>query len=211
MFDYPETRASLILRLKHDCDQAAWDEFVEIYRPVFYRTARRKGLQDADAEDLAQQVLASVAAAVPGWDPDVSRGRFRGWLHRIAENRIINMLTRRPCDRAVGGELTEALLAGHRSLAGRICCDVESVLTPSLAGLKDALLKVLDPEDVKRRENFNPSAHRHAWGIAAAGNDAAGLVAHRSGIHSTDSVPRGRRDHLLQPGSSHAETSDQGF
>jgi RNA polymerase sigma factor (sigma-70 family) len=113
--DYPETRASLILRLKHDYDQAAWGEFVEIYRPVVYRLARRKGLQDADAEDLAQQVLASVAAAVRRWDPDKSRGRFRGWLHRIAENRIINMLTRRTCDRAVGGELTDAVLAGQPS------------------------------------------------------------------------------------------------
>jgi hypothetical protein len=43
----------------------------------------------------------------------------------------------------------------NRLLAGRMCCDVESVLTPSLAGLKDALMKILDPEEAKRPENFN--------------------------------------------------------
>ena len=113
MSDYPETRASLIVRLRDAADQAAWGEFVEIYRPVVYRLARRKGLQDADADDLAQQVLAAVASAVRRWQPDSARGRFRAWLSRIAHNRIINALTRRAPDRAVGGEPATDLLAAN--------------------------------------------------------------------------------------------------
>ena len=60
----PDTRASLILRLQDATDVAAWDEFAEVYAPAVYRSARRMGLQAADADDCAQEVLASVARSV---------------------------------------------------------------------------------------------------------------------------------------------------
>ena len=64
----PETRASLLLRLADRADEAAWQEFAKIYTPVVYRLALRRGLQHADAEDLSQQVLASVAKAIDRWN-----------------------------------------------------------------------------------------------------------------------------------------------
>jgi RNA polymerase sigma-70 factor (ECF subfamily) len=90
----PETRHSLLVRLQRGVDQEAWQEFVKIYRPVILRMARHKGLQHADAEDLAQQVLLSVAAAIGQWRPDAERAKFRTWLARVAHNRMINMLAR---------------------------------------------------------------------------------------------------------------------
>ena len=63
MPELPETRASLLLRVQ-EAEAGAWDEFVEIYRPLVYRMARRRGWQDADAQDLAQQVLVKVAGAI---------------------------------------------------------------------------------------------------------------------------------------------------
>jgi WD40 repeat protein len=61
---FPDTRLSLIARLKDSSDQEAWSQFVEIYQPLIHQLALRKGLQDADAEDLTQQVFSAVAVAL---------------------------------------------------------------------------------------------------------------------------------------------------
>lgn len=110
MNEFPDTRESLLLQVRDPANRIAWDEFVRIYRPVIVRTAIARGLQHADAQDLAQQVLMAVAGAVGAWERRDESTRFRHWLSRVTRNAILNALMRRPQDQAVGGWSAEDLL-----------------------------------------------------------------------------------------------------
>ncbi len=103
MSGIPQTSASLLLRIKDPADRDAWEEFVAIYRPVIYRMARRRGLQDADAQDLVQRVLGSVASSVEEWEHDPRRARFSTWLTTVTRNAIIDTLRRIKPDQNAGG------------------------------------------------------------------------------------------------------------
>lgn len=91
----PETRASLILRLPDATDVAAWNELVDIYSPLVRRLAFAQGMQLADADDLTQEVFASIAQSISRWLDRPDRGPFRAWLLTIARNAAVNHLTRR--------------------------------------------------------------------------------------------------------------------
>src|SRR5258708_6647580 len=90
----PLTRASLLVRLRDPNDADAWKEFVRLYAAVIYGFARKRGLQDADAADLMQEVLRSVSGAVGRLNYDPGKGTFRGWLYAITRNKLNTFLTR---------------------------------------------------------------------------------------------------------------------
>jgi RNA polymerase sigma factor (sigma-70 family) len=113
MDNEPTTRASLLLRLRDQQDDAAWTRFVDVYGPLVFRYAQRRGFQDADAADLTQDVLHSVARAMRSFQYDRTRGSFRGWLFtatRRAWQRA--RANRRQQAQAVGSEVDRLVEGG---------------------------------------------------------------------------------------------------
>src|SRR4051812_3012481 len=88
MADFPDTRASLLVRLRDRKDETAWAEFVDLYAPLVYAYARKQGLQDADAADLSQDVLLAFAGAVSRLEYDPRRGSFRNYLFTVVRHKL---------------------------------------------------------------------------------------------------------------------------
>jgi RNA polymerase sigma-70 factor (ECF subfamily) len=108
----PLTRASLLIQLRDGNNQQAWREFAQLYSPVIYGFARKRGLQDADAADLMQDVMRSVATAIGKLEYDRHAGTFRGWLFTITRNKVYNFLSaRRNRPQGSGDSTTNQLLA----------------------------------------------------------------------------------------------------
>ena len=107
----PLTRASLLVQIRDGANTAAWQEFVNLYGPIIYGYARKRGLQDADAADLTQDVLRSISSAIGRLDYDPNQGTFRGWLFTITRNKLLNFLAaRRIRPRGSGDTTTNQLL-----------------------------------------------------------------------------------------------------
>lgn len=104
----PETRQSLLLRLRDSADQQAWTEFYEIYQPLIYRFARTKGLQDAEACDVVQDVVLTVNRAIERFEHREHSGSFRKWLRTITKNVALNQLRR--CSRE---RVSQTVVDGH--------------------------------------------------------------------------------------------------
>lgn len=90
------TSVSLVGRLRHTpTDQAAWKEFLRRYGGRIHAWCRGWGLQDADAEDVTQNVLAEIARQMHNFRYDPTRS-FRAWLRTIAHGAWCDFLERKP-------------------------------------------------------------------------------------------------------------------
>jgi RNA polymerase sigma-70 factor (ECF subfamily) len=98
----PTTPSSLLFRLRDPRDRDAWQQFVELYGPLIYRFGRKRGLQDADAADLTQNVFQAVIRAIGRFEYDPQRVKFRSWLYGVVRNQFYRLLNGR--HRAPAGE-----------------------------------------------------------------------------------------------------------
>jgi RNA polymerase sigma-70 factor (ECF subfamily) len=78
------TSATLLRRLRRpEIDQEAWAEFVRRYGPQIYRWCRHWNVQEADAEDVTQAVLARLVVKLRDFEYDATRS-FRAYLKTLA-------------------------------------------------------------------------------------------------------------------------------
>jgi RNA polymerase sigma factor (sigma-70 family) len=105
-----QTSATLLARLRQaPADQAAWRHFMECYGRKIYAWCRQWNLQEADAEDVTQNVLIKLADKMKlfVYDPEKS---FRAWLKTVTRNAWSDYWAGRKAV-AVGGSQALEMLA----------------------------------------------------------------------------------------------------
>lgn len=98
------TRVSLIHRLgAGGTDPCAWAEFVATYGAAVIEWCRRYGLQDSDAQDVAQEVLVRFWRQAERFRYDPRR-RLRGYLRRMVTTAVSDWAEKRRLDRQATGD-----------------------------------------------------------------------------------------------------------
>jgi RNA polymerase sigma-70 factor (ECF subfamily) len=138
---WPSTRVLLLDRMAASPDNQAWREFTELYMPIVYRFCRRRNLQDADAEEVTQNVFANILRAMHDFQYDIGRGRFRSWLCTIVHREVLRHHAKdQRRVRAAGAGAGDAQCNATRSEFETAWCDV------FYAGIYAAALQRVQPQ-----------------------------------------------------------------
>jgi RNA polymerase sigma-70 factor (ECF subfamily) len=89
------TGSTLLTLLRDPTDPQAWKAFVQRYSPVVAAWCRRWKLQNADVQDVTQEVLLKLAKHLSRFSYDPAKGRFRDWLLAVARNAWSDIRERR--------------------------------------------------------------------------------------------------------------------
>jgi len=89
------TRRSLIDRLADWEDRKHWQEFFDAYWKLIYSAARKSGLTDAEAQEVVQETVITVAKKIDKLNYDPAIGSFKGWLVQITRWRIADQFRKR--------------------------------------------------------------------------------------------------------------------
>lgn len=85
-------------------DATAWDRLSTLYAPLVFHWCRLRGLREADAADVTQDVFQAVATHLGPFRKHEPGDTFRGWLRTITENKIRDHFRRAAREaEAVGG------------------------------------------------------------------------------------------------------------
>lgn len=89
------TRYTLLSRLEDRGDQDSWRDFFNTYWRLIYSVALKSGLTEAEAQDVVQETIISVARDIHKFKRDRALGSFKGWLRNIIRWRIADQLRKR--------------------------------------------------------------------------------------------------------------------
>lgn len=89
------TRHTLLRRIRNWTDQQSWEDFFNAYSKLIYEFARKAGLNEAEAQDVVQETITTVAKQIHEFQADGARGSFKAWLMQLARWRVADQMRKR--------------------------------------------------------------------------------------------------------------------
>lgn len=83
-----QTSLSLLERVRDAGDGDAWSQLVAIYKPMLKGWLRQRGMQEAEADDMTQDVMCVLLRKLPSFRHSGRTGAFRHWLRSVLTNRL---------------------------------------------------------------------------------------------------------------------------
>lgn len=97
------TSRSFLEELADNASPQSWDRLARLYSPLLRTWLNRHGVQQADADDMIQDVLMVVVAELGRFRHNERPGAFRAWLKGIVLNRLRNFWRGRERHQGQGG------------------------------------------------------------------------------------------------------------
>lgn len=108
----PLSTSKSLLGRAREGDASAWDRLSLLYAPLVFHWCQHRGLREADAADVVQEVFQAVALHLGLFRKETRGDSFRGWLRVITENKIRDHFRRLAHEaEAVGGTEAQKRLA----------------------------------------------------------------------------------------------------
>ena len=118
---FDSTSITLLARLRTDPgNPPAWKEFVRRYGPLLQKYCENWGLQEADAQDIAQEVLIKLVDKLKEFRYDASRS-FRAWLKTVTRHVVADEVRRNRRVRGAGGGALDRMLESVEGREGVVC------------------------------------------------------------------------------------------
>jgi RNA polymerase sigma-70 factor (ECF subfamily) len=157
------TRSSILAGVTDTADGAAWARFFDTYAGYVFGIARHRGLAEADADEIVQQVMRELVHGRALRQYDRAKGPFHQWLAQLVAWRTSNWRRKDDARRAA-----EARNAARTTPPGEMPPEVETVCEAEWRAT------VLDEALRRLREESNPVHYAifHASAVENLDTDA---------------------------------------
>jgi RNA polymerase sigma-70 factor (ECF subfamily) len=161
------TSLTLLDRVKQR-DQHGAERLVKLFQRLVVWWCRRKGLDEHDSEDVAQEVFKTVFEKIDRFTERRGRGSFRAWLRAITQNKLREFHDRRRKQpAAIGGSQGQDIV---NELPDAPPDESSADATSErIIVVRDAMALV--------RSEFEPKTWNAAWATAVEGKRAADVAA----------------------------------